>query len=121
MHETAIIQSLLEQVGSFVPEGAVLKEVRIDVGRLEHLDETVMQATWAALTEGTELAETNLHIDRIPVRLRCRACGGEYEPQDLIGLACPACDVARPEVLAGGGVLLRSLEVDEPVQTKVNR
>jgi hypothetical protein len=56
MHEAAIIQSLLEQAGSFVPDGAVLKKVKIDVGRLEHLDETVMQATWSALTEGTALA-----------------------------------------------------------------
>ena len=116
MHEAAIIQGLLEQVGPFVPEGAVLKEVRIDVGRLEHLDETVMQATWSALTQGTDFAETALRIDRIPVRLRCRACGREYEPQDLMQLACPACGVARPAVLAGGGVLLRSLEVNEPVE-----
>ena len=39
MHETAIIQDLLEQVG-----------------RLEHLDETVMQAAWSALTERTNVA-----------------------------------------------------------------
>ena len=121
MHETAIIQNLLEQVGPFVPEGAVLREVRIDVGRLEHLDETVLQAAWSALTEGTNVAGVKLHIDRTPVRLRCRACGGEYGPLDLAGLVCPACGVARPEVLAGGGVLLRSLEVDEPAGAKANQ
>jgi len=62
MHETAIIQTLIEQVGSFVPEGAVLKEVRIDVGRLEHLDETVMQAGWSALIEGTRLAGASFRL-----------------------------------------------------------
>jgi Zn finger protein HypA/HybF involved in hydrogenase expression len=96
MHETAIIQNLLD----------VLREVRIDVGRLEHLDETVLQAAWTALTEGTNVAGVKPHIDRTPVRLRCQACGGEYEPHDLAGLACPACRVARPEILAGDDVLL---------------
>ena len=86
MRETAIIRNLLEQVGP-----------------LEHLDETVMQAAWSALTERTNVAGVTPHIDRTPVRLRCRACGGEYEPQDLADLAAIRDDVPLVEVSAQTG------------------
>ncbi len=84
-------------------ETAIIRNLLEQVGPLEHLDETVMRAAWSARTEDTNVAGVTLHIDRTPVRLRCQACG-----------------VARPEVLAGGGVLLRSLEVDEPAGAKAS-
>jgi hydrogenase nickel incorporation protein HypA/HybF len=113
MHEMSIVQSLLEQVRSFMPEQAVLKDVHLEVGGLEHLDGDVMQTVFTALTEGSELGGAALRIVRIPVRIRCRACGHEYEPEDAAVLLCPECGVVQPEILQGTGVLLRSLEIED--------
>ncbi len=115
MHEASIIQALLEQVSPFTPQGAVLREVHIDVGELEHLDREVMETVWAALTERTPIAGSELHIKHIPMRVRCKPCGNEYTPEDVVYLVCPSCQAVRPEVLQGTGILLRSLIVDEPV------
>jgi hydrogenase nickel incorporation protein HypA/HybF len=109
MHELSMVQSLLEQVRSFMPDGAALREIRLEVGGLEHLDGQVMQSAFDALTQGA-----TLRITRIPVRLRCGSCRQEYEPEDAAVLLCPHCGAVRPEILQGTGVLLRSLEVDQP-------
>ncbi len=115
MHEASIIQALKEQVAPLVPAGSTLRGVRIEVGQLEHLDRVVMETVWTALTENTDLAVAELHIEYTQMRIRCKACGNEYTPEDVVYLVCPACEAVQPEVLQGTGILLRSLTVDEPV------
>jgi hydrogenase nickel incorporation protein HypA/HybF len=113
MHEAAITQALLEQVRGLVPAGASLREVHVEIGELEHLDGEVMRTVWAALLLDAGLDGAALRIDRVPLRVRCGACGTEYRPEDPAILLCPDCGAVRPEVLEGSGVLLRSLEVTE--------
>jgi len=114
MHEISIMQALLEQVRALKPDGALLREVHLEVGELEHLDGEVMQTGWTVLTSGSELAGAVLSITRVPVRVRCRVCGQEYEPEDVAVLLCPNCEAVQPEVLEGTGVLLRRMAIDEP-------
>lgn len=113
MHEAAITAALLEQVRGIVPDGSRLLWCRVEVGDLEHLDETVLATLWRAMIEGTPLRGASLEIERIPLQVRCGACGLAYEPQDKAVLLCPACGSVRPEILEGVGVVLRSLEVEE--------
>jgi hydrogenase nickel incorporation protein HypA/HybF len=115
MHEMSIVESLLEQVRTFVPDGATLQVIHLEVGALEHLDPELMRDGWIARTEGTPLAGSALEMTRVPLRVRCRACGNEYAPEDAALLLCPSCGAALPDVLQGSGVVLRSLEVDQPV------
>jgi len=113
MHEAAITQAILEQVQGVMPPGGVLREVHVEVGDLEHLDGEVMRTVWAAMLLDAGLSGAELRIDRVPLRVRCGACGVEYVPEDTAILLCPECGAVRPEVLEGSGVLLRSLEVEE--------
>ena len=53
MHEGAIAEALLEQVLGFLPEGSKLRRVHIDVGQMEHLEESVLTTYWQALTTDT--------------------------------------------------------------------
>ena len=73
----------------------------------------VRKLAWAATTAGGELAGSNLEVSRIPIRVRCRACGAESQPEDPAILTCRSCGAVRPEVLEGSGIVLRSLEVEE--------
>jgi hydrogenase nickel incorporation protein HypA/HybF len=114
LHEAAITAALVEQVRSFVPAGATLDAVRVEVGELEHLDSEVMRTLWQAMIEDTDLAGAELEIDRVALSVRCGACGEVWNPEDPAILLCPKCGVVRPEVLEGSGILLRSLSVEEP-------
>lgn len=113
MHEVSIIQALLDQVQTLVPAATRLESVHVEVGELEHLDPEVMTLAWAGATDSGPFAGARLEVVRVPLRVRCRACGAEHEPEDPAILLCPACGVVRPEVLEGSGVLLRRLEVEE--------
>lgn len=115
MHEAAVTGALIDQVRALVPAGSRLELCRIEVGELEHLDGPVMDTIWRAMIEGTPLEGATLRIERVALRVRCKACGREHAPEDKAILLCPACGEVRPEVLAGSGITLRSIEIEEPV------
>ena len=114
MHEASITEALVDQVREHVPAGARLVSVSIEVGELEHLDGEVMRTIFTAATEGTALAGATLEIERVALKVRCRGCGTTHEPEDAAMLMCPECGRVLPDVIEGSGMLLRSLEVDEP-------
>ena len=113
MHEVAITSALVEQVRSFLPEGGTLIEVHVEVGELEHLDPGVMETIWAVSIEDTELAGAALTLYSVSLLVRCESCMREWLPEDPALLVCPQCGAARPKILEGSGVLLRSLEVED--------
>jgi len=114
VHEMSIVQALTLEIGEHLPPEASLIRVVVEVGSLEHLDETVMQTAWDAVIMDKPLEGAKLDVERIAVRVRCRSCATEYAPEVQSYLACPDCGEARPEVLAGWGVTLRTLEADVP-------
>ena len=116
MHETAIVMALLEQVRAFLPEACVLEKVFVEVGALEHLEPEVLATVWSAFTCDTRCEGSTLVVERVPLSVRCRRCGREYDPEDIAILLCPWCGAVAPEVLRGAGVVLRSLEVEEEAE-----
>ena len=106
----SIIQSLTGQIAEHLPAKAHPQNVTITVGSLEHLDAEVMQLAWDVATRESPLQNTQLTIERVDVRVRCRSCDQEFAPLDAAYLVCPECGLARPEVLEGWGVTLKSIE-----------
>ncbi|MEN3009714.1 MAG: hydrogenase maturation nickel metallochaperone HypA, partial [Candidatus Bipolaricaulaceae bacterium] len=73
------------------------------------------------LTEGTELAGSELVLENVPVRVRCPACGYEGEARRLTEegwhiavpiLSCPRCG-SPVEVRAGRDLAIVGLTVEE--------
>lgn len=116
MHEMSIVQSLADGVRLHLPPDATLIRAVVEVGSLEHLDAEVMQTAWRAVSVDPALHGSRLDIELVPIRIRCRACAGEYEPVVQAYLACPACGESRPEVLEGWGITLKTLEADVPAE-----
>ncbi len=114
MHEMSVVSALCDQVREHLPPATRLVEVTVEVGSLEHLDEEVMRLAWETFTADSSLEGGRLRVERVPVRVRCESCGHEHAPEHPACLLCPVCGDARPRVLEGWGVVLRSLEA-EPV------
>ena len=110
MHELSIASSLRDQVLEHLPAGLKLRSVTIEVGSLEHLDDAVMQVAWEVLSDEPPLEGSTLNMLHVPVLVRCRACDHEYSPEHQAALQCPDCGKAQPEILAGWGIVLKSLE-----------
>ncbi len=112
MHEAAITNALIEQVRTALPPDARLLRCVVQVGQLEHLDSEVMQTIWQASIAGTDLDGAGLDVEPVPLRVRCGSCGLDFTPSDRAIMLCPACGSVKPRILAGTGVILRSLEVE---------
>jgi hydrogenase nickel incorporation protein HypA/HybF len=110
MHEMSIVQSLRDSVAEHLPDDAVLDSVVVQVGSLEHLDEAVMQVAWEASGGPGPCGGAELEIEFVEVKVRCRSCHTEYAPENAAYLVCPNCGTARPEILEGWGVTLKTIE-----------
>ncbi len=110
MHEMSIIQSLADSVIEHLPTGTRAEKVVVEVGSLEHLDADVMQFAWAGVARGPLLRDAELVVETIDVLVGCGICKREYSPANPTYLVCPNCQHARPEVIRGWGVMLRTIE-----------
>jgi len=97
-----------------MPPNAALVSVRVEVGALSHVEPDVLRTLWSMLAGEAGLSGAVLEIGRVPLEVNCGGCGRSYDPPDPGFLVCPHCGQARPDIKAGSGVLLRSIEVEVP-------
>ncbi|HOK09117.1 MAG TPA: hydrogenase maturation nickel metallochaperone HypA [Candidatus Hydrogenedens sp.] len=110
MHELSIIESLIEQLEQIQKETGKGNIIRIDlrIGRLEHINQETFRFMFEQAKADTcaEHAHLNLIID--PLKIKCRSCHLEFEPDDGIWI-CPECGAIGGEILQGTEVILESV------------
>jgi hydrogenase nickel incorporation protein HypA/HybF len=112
MHELSIALSIIEQVEeqSAAHSGCV-RSIQVKIGALSGVDVEALRFAWEIARAGTPLAETQIDIEAVPLRVRCLQCGRMRTPE-IQSIACPDCVVAEQEILAGQELELTSMEVD---------
>ena len=112
MHELAICQALLEEVGRTARGHRAdrVAAIRVRCGALSGVEPGLLQRAYEVAREGTLAAGATLTIEDSPVRVRCTRCGSESgaTPQRLL---CATCGDWRTEVVAGDELLLMSIEL----------
>ena len=113
MHELSITQSVLDIVTDHAERAGAQRVVKINlvVGDLTGFVDDSIQFYFDMLSPDTLAAGAQLAIQRIPPRVRCRACGSEFEPQDL-NWACPQCAAIGGDILSGQEFRVESIEVE---------
>jgi len=115
MHELSIVANIVEAVtesASAYP-GARVTEVRLRVGVLASVVEDSLEFCWELATEGSPLAGAVLVINRLPVIVRCDACGVDTEIKGVHSFRCTRC--GEPAALWQGRELeIEAIEVEEP-------
>ncbi len=113
MHELSVTQNLLAVVLEHAERAGAERVTRIDiqVGALTGLVDESIQFYFDFVSRDTPAAGARLAFTRVPARLRCRACGAEFEPEERDWL-CPACGAVAGEVVAGRELLVQSIEVE---------
>jgi hydrogenase nickel incorporation protein HypA/HybF len=112
MHELSIASSILDLARRHMPDGTVLRSVKIRVGPMRGIEPQAMEFAWRACTQGSSAEKTLLELESIPWRLHCSRCGTEFDSVDLY-TAC-ACGASQVHPVGGDELLLVSIEVDEP-------
>jgi hydrogenase nickel incorporation protein HypA/HybF len=113
MHELSVTESILEIALRHGREAGAtaVTDIFLVIGELSTIVDESVQFYWDIITEGTPAAGSQLHFQRIPARLSCRACGHTYSPRE--NLPCPACGSIDIDILAGEEFYLEAIEIAE--------
>ena len=113
MHELAVCQALMDQVAGVAAREAARRvtAVTLQIGDLSGVEPQLLQDAWPIASAGSLAAGARLHIETVPLRVRCLACGGETDalPNRLV---CGECGSFRTTLVSGEELLLKSVELE---------
>ena len=114
MHELSIAMEILDIVEKEAAEHGAgsVTSVRLKIGDLSGVEVSSLEYCFEAVRGEKELTRgANLVVDRVPVRIRCRPCGGDF-PSDGYLLRCPSCEGLDTELLEGDELNVVEIEVE---------
>jgi len=114
MHELSIAQSILETVISEA-EKRSLKRVSIiglRIGALTDIVPEALEFGFNALKADTILAQTELHIETVPIKGYCEKCMEHFEVSEFI-FVCPKCYSNKIKTEQGSELDIAFLEVED--------
>ena len=113
MHELSITQNVLNIVVKHAQaaEAHRVTAIHLVVGQLTGFVDDSVQFYFDMLSPGTLAEGAKLVIQRVPAKLRCRACGEEFGLHDGSWL-CPRCSAVGGTVLQGREFQVESIEVE---------
>ena len=113
MHEASLVQNMFRVIErSFEGRSGIIRKVHVSVGDLSGAIPEALVSAFDMLKVGTILQEAELCMERDPLRLRCLACGEEYEASSLPA-CCPQCQSEAVRIIGGEDIFIQSLEVAE--------
>ena len=135
MHEWALAEATVEAVRGSAAGRRVLG-VRLAFGELQQVDRDIFAAALADLAPAAGMEAAVFSVEDEPARFACRACGRPWALVDVPNLSeddreaghllpeaahaylrCPVCGSADFDVVAGRGVTIASIELEEPATT----
>lgn len=112
MHETSIVQSLIELIEEQLARQRVARvtTVHLRIGPLSGVVSDALQFAFNACAPGTIIDGARLRIEETPLIALCQLCGPQRieSPQRL---CCPVCTTPTTDITSGRELELASLEV----------
>jgi hydrogenase nickel incorporation protein HypA/HybF len=113
MHELSVIEGILKISLEVAEENAIsrINRINLTVGKLQHLNEMILQHGFTAAKQNTIAKDSNLILDWKPVRLMCEECQHNFSPVDN-DFTCPQCRSGRTRIEQGRELFIKSIEGD---------
>ena len=111
MHELSIATAVLNTALRHAGDRGVTS-VGVRAGGLRQVVPDSLRFYFEVVARDTPLEGARLELVEVPVRLGCRTCGAEWEP-DWPLFRCPECASATVTVLAGEELEVEYIEVEE--------
>jgi hydrogenase nickel incorporation protein HypA/HybF len=115
MHEMGIAMEVIEIVKASIPSdaiGARVARINVKIGMLSAVVPDSLRFCFQVATEGTDLQDTELVIDQIPVTAQCNGCRHRWTIEQPV-FVCPACQGRGIELLSGRELDIDSIELVE--------
>ena len=112
MHELSIAQSIVSCVLREVEQRQLppVQKVVVRVGPLSGVFPEALRFGFESLVVNTPLVNTQLEIQEIPLRGKCKSCGCEFSIENNL-FACSQCSATQIEVVSGSDLDIAYLEV----------
>ena len=111
MHELAITEGVLS-IALGAAGGQRVTAINLLIGDLSSFVDDSVQFYFDILSRGTPAESAALHFERVPGKMACAACGGQFEARAPLFDACPACGSAQLLVTGGRELRVESIEVE---------
>jgi hydrogenase nickel incorporation protein HypA/HybF len=113
MHELSLCQSLLRQVEKVAAQhqASGVEKIVLRIGGLSGVEPPLLERAFEVARMGTLAEHAELVIERGPVAVKCRQCGGS-SAVPVNRLLCTYCGDWRVQVVEGEELLLLSVELD---------
>jgi len=110
MHEFSIIKNIIGEIERVALENRLCRvnDVFLQVGQLRQVVPDFMVFAFNEVCSGTVAKGATLHIEWVPVTVRCRDCLQTFNPQDNV-FVCDRCQSANLDTLKGKEIILRSV------------
>jgi hydrogenase nickel incorporation protein HypA/HybF len=106
MHELPVTQSILNICLKHAMSYGVQKimAIHLEIGEMSDLEDDWMQQYFDYVSKGTPAEGARLKIKRIPVVMRCNACGESFkvDMKKTAGIQCPKCSAEKNHTLVSG-------------------
>jgi len=108
VHETSLMKNLLSIVDrTACGDGAgPVRVVHLKIGEMAGVNADALRFAFEVMAKDSVAADAVLEIERVPLSIRCTACGAEFRPGGFVFI-CTACGSSEIEILTG-----REMEVD---------
>ncbi len=102
------MQNLLDIVSKTVENegGEKATLIHLRVGELSGVNRDALNFAFEVLSKGTVADGGTLEIEEVPLRVHCRDCGNEFNPDEL-AFRCEHCGSTNIEIVSG-----REMEID---------
>jgi hydrogenase nickel incorporation protein HypA/HybF len=111
VHELSICNSIVRIVAGHA-QGRKVRAVNVRIGAMRQIVPETLVYCWSLVTESSELAGTELLVQRVPAKIRCGACGREQVLDEPV-LKCDGCPDGRLDLVEGDEFLITSLDLAE--------
>jgi len=115
VHELSLAMSIVETATELARQQGAARviDVTLRIGCLSCVHEEALRSSFMIARETTPLAESNLTVIPVPVRIWCPLCHAEQELADIQRFACPVCATRSCHIRAGRELELESISLDD--------
>jgi hydrogenase nickel incorporation protein HypA/HybF len=111
MHEFSIVNNIVDIAIASADQNGLksISRVEIEVGKASGIEPSAMEFAWESACKNTILENARLEMHFIPLRLQCRTCGMQYEPDEMYN-PCPACGDINAGIITGKELRVVAIE-----------
>ncbi len=114
MHELGLVFEVINRVEALAKENGIqhIQKVVLAIGEISYVVPMFIEEVYAPACRGTVLEGSELVMETIPARGKCRRCRRAFDIVKFEG-ACPHCGEKDYEVLSGDEFLIKEIIVPE--------